>query len=110
MSGPRVGIGGFLHESNTFLGVLTTYEDFRSTSLTAGPELIERWHGTHHEIGGFFDGADAGSVTPVPLFTYAMPGGTVPKAANERFASRRWSESSAPDRSTASCSRPTARP
>ena len=43
----RVGVGGFLHESNTFLGVPTTYEQFAVTSLTTGREMLERWRDSH---------------------------------------------------------------
>ena len=53
----RVGIAGLLHESNTFLPRPTVYEDFASTSLCKGGELIERWQGAEHELGGFLQGA-----------------------------------------------------
>src|SRR5262245_27136845 len=87
MSAPRIGIGGFLHESNTFLESATDYEHFRSTSMTRGPELIERWQGTHHEIGGFLEAADAGRFVAVPLLaTFAVPGGTVTADCFERIA------------------------
>ena len=42
MADIRVAIAGLLHESNTFLGRPTTYEDFASTSLSRGAALIER--------------------------------------------------------------------
>jgi microcystin degradation protein MlrC len=48
----RVGIAGLLHESNTFLPRPATYEDFASTSLTKGEDLIERWQDAQHELGG----------------------------------------------------------
>jgi microcystin degradation protein MlrC len=87
MRTPRIGIGGFLHESNTFLESATDYEHFRSTSMTRGPELIERWRGTHHEIGGFIEAADVGGFVAVPLLaTFAVPGGTVTADGFERIA------------------------
>ena len=52
----RVGVAGFLHESNTFMGVPTEYENFVAASLTRGPEVVSRWRGAHHELGGFVDG------------------------------------------------------
>ena len=53
----RVGVAGFLHESNTFLPVPTTYGHFEQTSLTKGEGLIRRWEGGHHELSGFLEGA-----------------------------------------------------
>jgi microcystin degradation protein MlrC len=82
----RVAIGGFLHESNTFLPVPTTYEHFRSTGYTAGPELLRRWTGAHHEIGGMIAGAAEAGLDLVPLIaTYAVPSGTLTSEAFERI-------------------------
>jgi hypothetical protein len=39
---PRVGFAGLLHESNTFLNLPTTYENFSSCSLPRGEGLIDR--------------------------------------------------------------------
>jgi microcystin degradation protein MlrC len=84
----RVGVAGFLHESNTFLGVRTRYEDFVAASLTRGRDLLERWRGTHHELGGFLDGLEQEDVDIVPLFaTFAIPSGTIEREAFERIAS-----------------------
>jgi microcystin degradation protein MlrC len=74
----RVGIAGFIHESNTFSPMVVTREHFVQGSLTNGKALIERWRGSHHELGGFLDGAQACGIIPVPLIaTYAMPGGVI---------------------------------
>ena len=84
---PRVGILGFLHESNTFLGVPTRWEDFASTSMTAGADMRERWTGAHHEIGGFFSGCAAEGLEAVPGFaTYAVPSGAIAAEDFERIA------------------------
>lgn len=84
---PRVGVLGFLHESNTFLPVSTTYENFASTSLTRGPALLERWRGAHHELGGLLAGCDEAGLTIVPgMATYAVPSGTITAAAFEQLA------------------------
>ncbi len=83
----RIGIAGFLHESNTFLPVATTYEHFASTSLTRGEDLLRRWRGAHHEMGGFLEGAERYGFQPVPLLsTYAMPSGTLTAEAFDRIA------------------------
>lgn len=83
----RVGVAGFLHESNTFLPVPTTYSHFEQTSLTKGEGLIRRWEGGHHELSGFLEGARLHGVCAVPLMaTYAMPGGTIESSAFEQLA------------------------
>ena len=89
MSGKwRIGVGGFLHESNTFLGVPTTYEHFQAASLTRGPDLLARWTGAHHELGGFLDLLGTPEAGAVPLLAaLAIPSGTVSGAAFERIAS-----------------------
>lgn len=85
----RVGIAAFLHESNTFLGVPTTLEHFRSTSWTEGKAIRERWSGALHEIGGLLDGTDAEGLQAVPLLaTYAVPGGTVTSEAFDVIAEK----------------------
>ena len=83
----RVGILGFLHESNTFLGVPTRWEDFASTSMSWGEEVRARWAGAKHELGGFFDGLAAEGLEAVPGFaTFAVPSGTIAAEDFERIA------------------------
>jgi microcystin degradation protein MlrC len=83
----RVGIAGLLHESNTFLPRPTVYEDFASTSLSKGGELIERWQGAQHELGGFLEGAREFGFTPSPaLASFAVPSGALTPEAFERLA------------------------
>jgi len=84
----RVGIAGFLHESNTFLAAPTTYEHFASTTLTGGDRLLDRWTGAHHEIGGFLEGCADFGMEAVPLLaTFAVPSGTISAEAFERIVS-----------------------
>jgi microcystin degradation protein MlrC len=83
----RVGVLGFLHESNTFLGVPATWEHFASTSMTHGPAMIERWRGKPHELGGMLDGCSELGIEPVPGFaTFAVPSGAIQAADFERLA------------------------
>ena len=85
----RAGVAGFLHESNTFLGVPTTYEQFAATSLTFGREMFERWRDAHHELGGILRGLAAEGVEVVPLMaTFAVPSGTISAEAFEAIAGR----------------------
>src|SRR5260370_37946042 len=83
----RVGIAGLLHESNTFLPRPTVYEDFASTSLSQGGELIERWQGAQHELGGFLEGAREFGLAAAPaLAGFAVPSGAVTAEALERLS------------------------
>jgi len=80
----RIGVAGFLHESNTFLGTPTQYDDFVAASLTRGTALMERWRGAHHELGGMLDVLAAEDVVPL-LATFAVPSGTIAADAFERI-------------------------
>lgn len=83
----RVAIAGFLHESNTFLSVPTTYDLFASTSYSVGPTLVERWINGKHELSGMLAGAQANGWELCPLLaTFAVPSGTVTSDAFERIA------------------------
>lgn len=57
-----VGIGGIMHESNSFNPAKTTAADFegmRGTANTAGAGLLESLRKSSTEISGYLDGADA---------------------------------------------------
>jgi microcystin degradation protein MlrC len=83
----RVGVMGFIHESNTFSVTPTTYEHFEQISLTRGKELIERWTGGKHELSGFLEGAESNGLEPVPLVAaFAMPSGAVVRETFEAIA------------------------
>ena len=81
----RIGIAGFLHESNTFLASATGLEQFH---ITRGGEVPARFATSHHEWGGFLAGlAPHRDVTAVPLITaYAVPSGTVTRECFEAIA------------------------
>lgn len=81
------GILGFLHESNTFLETPTTWEDFATTSMTAGQSLLDRWTGVAHELGGMIEGCRQHGLKIEPGFaTLAIPSGTITADAFERIA------------------------
>ena len=72
----RIGIIGFLHESNTFVNTKTTLKDFEASHLHFDDEILKEWEGTHHEIGGFLEGAVQYNFEPVPIIVaIAMPSG-----------------------------------
>ena len=80
----RIGIIGFLHESNTFVHTQTTRDDFVTCHLQTGSEVLERWEGTHHEVGGFLAGAREFEFEPVPIVVaVAMPSGPLTVEAFE---------------------------
>ena len=83
----RVGIAGFLHESNSFSPIPTPYQHFKDTDLTRGKALLERWEGTHHQFGGFLEGAREFEFEPVPLLaTYGIPSAPIPGDSFEELA------------------------
>lgn len=89
----RVGIAGFIHESNTFLCETTTHDNFDHGSLTRGSQLLERWDGSKHELGGFLGGARRWGFDPIPIMaTYAIPSGIIQADAFEVLADEMISE------------------
>lgn len=83
----RVGIIGFLHESNSFSPLLTTYEQFAKAGVLKGDALIARWQNTTHELGGFLEGATRLGLQPVPMLaTYAIPSGPITANAFNQLA------------------------
>ena len=45
----RIGLLGFIHESNTFISAPTTLEQFSEGSLYRGQQLLARWKEAHHK-------------------------------------------------------------
>lgn len=80
----RVGIGGIVHETNTY-----ATETFGPTGLEAfhvahGERLFASQRGTRTCIGGMLDAADDLGIEPVPLWWgVAEPSGTIDRAAYE---------------------------
>jgi microcystin degradation protein MlrC len=82
----RVGIVAFLHESNTFATPPTGLDKFQDGLLVTGDEVRRHLEGTHHEVGGFFEGLNQGGATAVPIFAArATPSGTVTSEAFEEL-------------------------
>lgn len=80
----RIGILGLLHESNTFSTQKTHLNDFSDDVLAFGNDVIERFQGVHHELGGFIQGLKQSNhlaVETVGLFAArALPSGIITKA------------------------------
>ena len=78
-----IAIGGIMHESNTFSDTPTDYAAF---SQTFASNLIKAWGETHHEMGGFIQGATQYNYTAYPtLMTAATPAGRVTDDAFNRL-------------------------
>lgn len=78
-----LAIGGIMHESNTFSETPT---DFAAFSQTYARNLLNTWGESHHEIGGFIQGATEYGYTAYPtLMASATPAGPVTDDAFDRF-------------------------
>ena len=88
MTRPRIAVGGFQHETNTFTPMPTTYQDFvlggAWPGLTAGPEMFETVKGVNIPIAGFIDAATEWDLIPL-LWTAAEPSGYVTDDAFDRI-------------------------
>src|SRR5437773_9703791 len=73
----RIAIGGFFHESNTFVARRTTVEDYASTRLYAGEEMVEALRGTDTEVGGFLAAEELGFEVVPTFYAWAWPAGPV---------------------------------
>jgi microcystin degradation protein MlrC len=89
----RIGILAFLHESNSFIVSPTTWRNFEEDTVAIGDDILERFVGSHHELGGFLAGLDRASegvpVEIVPILAVrATPSGTISKEAFDELLNR----------------------
>lgn len=83
----RIGIAGFLHESNTFTGEKTEVRHFEEAFLHRGTDLLPVWRDAHHELGGFIAGCESEGLEMVPLFAAsATPKGALTAEAYNTLA------------------------
>ncbi|MBX3239186.1 MAG: M81 family metallopeptidase [Chitinophagaceae bacterium] len=74
----RVAILGIYHESNTFVKVPTTLDDFRNGHLMKGWAICAEYASAHHEIGGMLEVLNREGIEIVPVFfAEATPGGKI---------------------------------
>jgi microcystin degradation protein MlrC len=85
---PRIALGGFLHETNTFSPIPTTFESFASRSallcgIYQGKELEKVFRGKifNNSICGFYAEADKHGfdIVPIAKIGEAEPSGTIPR-------------------------------
>ena len=81
----RIVTGGISHETSTFAPTPTTVRDFETGfGLFRGPAVVERFRGTNNCTGGFIAAAERYGFELVPLlWTFAYPGGLIPRADYE---------------------------
>ncbi|MDQ6481000.1 M81 family metallopeptidase [Dyadobacter sp. LHD-138] len=81
----RVALLGIYHETNTFINLPTTLDDFKSGYWLEGEAIRAGFEGGHHEISGIIevlDGCSDMELVPV-LYASATPGGLIEKASYE---------------------------
>ncbi|MEM1045252.1 MAG: M81 family metallopeptidase [Pseudomonadota bacterium] len=85
----RVAIAGFQHETNTFVPIPTTYEDFvRAGSwpaMTVGQAMLDAFRGANFPTAGFIDAAGDWDLVPI-LWAGTEPAGPVHQSAFDRIA------------------------
>ncbi len=85
----RVGVLSLMHESNTFAAGPTPLAAFERDTLAAGGAVRDRYAGTHHEVGGFFEQLADDGIEAVPLFAAcALPSGTLAAGAAAELTRR----------------------
>lgn len=86
----RIAVGGFLHETNTFVARPTIWDDFVSAGpwpgVTSGDAVLSTFRGINLAIAHFMAAAEQAGHTLVPLaWGGAMPAGKVTNDAFERI-------------------------
>ena len=90
LTGKRIAVGGFMHETNTFQPQKTTYADFAEAGdrvpLVRGAGMLGRFDGMNTSIAGATDALKPTGAMLVPLlWTSATPSGYVTQDAFERI-------------------------
>jgi len=86
MAPPRVLIGQFMHETNTFSVQKTGSDAFARVLLHEGPAMLSALRGTNSETAGFLAVAEAEGWTVVPsVAAIATPAGPVTAEAWDRL-------------------------
>src|ERR1700722_10985880 len=88
---PRIAVGGFLHETNTFAPTKAAYADFVHgggwPAMTQGADVLKVMRNINVGLAGFIDEAETHGWELVPtIFAAASPCAHVTKDAYERIA------------------------
>ena len=88
---PRIAIGGFQHETNTFAPLPATWAEFEAArawpGYTEGADIFPTFDGLNLGISGFIGAAGDWDLVPL-LWCEAAPSGTVQQAAFDRIVGR----------------------
>ncbi len=89
MKQPKIAIAGFMHETNTFSPLPTTFENFEHPGafprLARGQAVIDKLAELNVATGGFISESDDFELLPI-LWTFAEPGGYIEEDAFERLS------------------------
>lgn len=85
----RVAIAGFQHETNTFVPIPTTYDDFVRAgawpAMTVGQAMLDAFSGANFPTAGFIAAAGDWDLVPI-LWAGTEPAGPVDQSAFDRIA------------------------
>jgi microcystin degradation protein MlrC len=89
MKSIRIGVGGFLHETNTFAPTKASYDDFERgggwPAMARGSDVLAATHGVHIGMSGFAAAAlERGWELAPTLWCAATPSAHVREEAYER--------------------------
>src|SRR4051794_37441725 len=89
----RIAVGGFMHETNTFVRTPTTWDDFVRAgpwpTVTEGPDILKVFRGINLAIAHFIEHAERAGHELVPLaWGAAQPAGRVTDDAFERMSDK----------------------
>lgn len=91
MTRPRIAIGGFQHETNTFAPMTTGWPEFEAArawpGYTEGDAIFETFAGLNLGIAGFIGAAKDWDLVPL-LWCEAAPSGPVEREAFDRITGR----------------------
>lgn len=87
----RIAVGGFLHETNTFVASPTTWDDFERggalPTVTKGELILSRFRGLNVAVSHFMAAVENCGHRLLPLaWAAAQPGGRVTDDAFERIS------------------------
>ena len=89
----RIAVAGFLHETNTFAPIKTTWDDFLRAEdfpgLTEGAAILETFPPMNIGVGGFIGAAQGAGHELLPIaWSAAVPAAHVSRDAFERMAEK----------------------
>jgi microcystin degradation protein MlrC len=84
-----VGVGGLMHESNSFNPAKTTLADFGPNRGTSGDDVLTSWRSGNTELAGYLEGADQeGFEVFQGYFASATPKGPLTKETFDTLTER----------------------